>query len=172
MQRTDETPNRKLSSNRNTKKTTKHRRGVKKSKTLEPGPGLPREACRALFLPNNGIHPTSTPAPIYQHSYGNKAPIAHSDTHQLKETQAPTSEKKPKPSLSLSAVRKVRPGKHEGGLRGQLRATDATTGATVGATSNDYRQYVLLPTCTTHENPSEQNPKKPSEHRRAAGRRF
>ena len=172
MQRTDETPNRKLSSNRNRKKTNK---ASTRREEVEDARARTWPSERSL----QGALPTKQRHTSYQHSsanlptllrqQGSYRALRHSPT---KETQAPTSEKNPKPSLSLSAVRKVRPDKHEGGLRGQLRATDATTGATVGATSNDYRQYVLLPTCTTHENPSEQNPKKPSEHRRAAGRRF
>ena len=50
------------------------------------------------------------PTPLRQQ--GSYRALRHSPT---KETQAPTSEQKPKPFLSLSAVRKVRPGKHEGG---------------------------------------------------------
>ena len=73
--------------------------------------------------------PTKQRHTSYQHSsanlptllrqQGSYRALRHSPT---KETQAPTSEQKPKPFLSLSAVRKVRPGKHEGG------ATRASTG--------------------------------------------
>ena len=122
------------------------------SKVLKPG----RHDQTSIFglpLPTKQRHTSyqhssaNLPTPLRQQ--GSYRALRHSPT---KETQAPTSEQKPKPFLSLSAVRKVRPGKHEGGLRlrGQLRGL-----------RDDYRQYARLPTCTTHENPSEQNPKSP-----------
>ena len=127
MQRTDETPNRKLSSNRNRKKTNK---ASTRREEVEDARARTWPSERSL----QGALPTKQRHTSYQHSsanlptllrqQGSYRALRHSPT---KETQAPTSEKNPKPSLSLSAVRKVRPGKHEGGLRGQLRATDATT---------------------------------------------
>ena len=88
---------------------------------LKPG-RLDQTSIFGLPLPTKQRHTSyqhsSANLPTLLRQQGSYRALRHSPT---KETQAPTSEKKPKPFLSLSGVRKVRPGKHEG-------ATGATTG--------------------------------------------
>ena len=137
------------------------------SKALKPG----RHDQTSIFgLPlhtkqrHTSYQHSSANLPTLLRQQGSYRALRHSPT---KETQAPTSEKKPKPFLSLSAVRKVRPGKHEGGLRGQLRGTDATTGATGRLPAIRAPAYLH-----NSRKPVRTKPQKPSEHQRAAGRRF
>lgn len=174
MQRTDETPNRKLSSNQNTKKNNK---ASTRREEVEDARARTWPSERSL----QGALPTKQRHTSYQHSSANLPTLLRQQGSYRALRHSPT-KGNPSPNVRKKPETLSEPQRRAKGSAWEARggATRATTGygryyggdRAVGATSNDYRQYALLPTCTTHENPSEQNPKKPSEHRRAAGRRF